>query len=297
MVNLVFIIQRSANAVYIIAGAGLLFWGWRLLRAQRRLAQTQFELEREYALSERARYFNLTALCVLIILGTIAIAHVVAPYLRAHPLSFTQADPLVFNDQFVTRAPGAATQPVALAIGVTPPPGELAAPEMEAGGDAMDAMEAGPTPLPLGGMATDIFSGEVEATYTPSPTPPGTIIPDAPSPMGCTDPGAVLTLPKNGQVLFEAIVVEGSANVPGFSAYKFEIKGPSTNNAWSVLRTYTNPVDAGVLGQFDGSAFSPGTYQFRLAVVDTGDATIASCTITIVISEPIPTPTRIRPND
>ncbi|MCZ7546265.1 MAG: hypothetical protein M5R40_23285 [Anaerolineae bacterium] len=157
MVNLVFIIQRSANAVYIIAGAGLLFWGWRLLRAQRRLAQTQFELEREYALSERARYFNLTALCMLLILATIAIAHVVAPYLRAHPLSFTQADPLVFSDQFVTRAPGAATQPVALAIGVTPPPGELAALEMEAGGDAMDAVEGGPTPLPLGGMATDIF--------------------------------------------------------------------------------------------------------------------------------------------
>ncbi len=296
MVNLIFLVQQNASAIYILAGAGLLFWGWRLIRAQRRVSQTQFELEREIALNERARCIDSVGLCVLVILATVAIAQVVAPYLRAHPLNPVQSGPSVFTEQFVTRVPGA---PAALPVGATPSPEILAGLSVGASGEAMGGMDAGgsPTPPPLGGPATDIFSGQVEATYTPSPTPPGTIIPDAPPPVGCADPGAVITLPKNGQVLYEAVVVEGSANVPGFNSYKFELKGPSTNNAWSVLRTYTNPVTGGVLGQFDGSAFIPGVYQFRLAVVDIGNSTIASCAITVMISEPIPTPTRIRPNN
>ena len=281
MVNLIFLIEQNAVPIYILCGAGLLFWGWKLFRSQRKLAQALFELEREYALNERARNINWVGLLLFIILATHAIAQVVAPYLRANPIGQSRNTPLVFADGFVTRVPGARSAPVAAQIAGS------ATPAPAAGAAAMGAGAMGSGP-------TDIFSGQVDATYTPSPTPPGTIIPDVPSPVGCADPGAMLTHPLNGQVLFEAVVVEGAADVPGFSSYKFELKGPSTNDAWAVLRTYSSPVPAGVLGQFDGSAFTPGTYQFRLAVVDSGNTTIASCAITIIISEPIPTPTRIR---
>ena len=300
MVDIILLIEQNVFPIYVLCVAGLLFWGWRLLRAQRKLSHTQFELEREYALNERARYFDLTAICVLILLAAIAISQVVGPYLRGSPSTQIQAGPLVFEDQFVTRVPGAVGVQAAAASGATPSPAVIAA-QMVAGasgesGEGEEAAASVPTSPPIGGQRGDIFSGEVEATYTPSPTPPGTIVPDMPPPIGCTDPGAVITHPWNAQLLYEAIVVEGSANTPGFGSYKFELKGPSTGNAWAVLRTYTNPITDGVLGQFDGSAFSPGLYQFRLAVVDTGGSTIASCTINVMISEPIPTPTRIRPN-
>jgi len=49
--------------------------------------------------------------------------------------------------------------------------------------------------------------------------------------------------------------------------------------------------EMGELGQFVPSFYEPGTYQFRLIVFDTTNAARASCTVTIYISEPIPTAT------
>jgi hypothetical protein len=282
MSSVVFFIEHNAIAICTLCGAGLLWWGWRLLGVRRELSQAQFELEREQALNKRARYIDLAGLCVLVILATVALAQVVAPYLRTTSTGGTQISRAASGDLFVTHAPGVPAALPPVAAGTTPPP------------EAVAMIAGTPTPSPTRfANATDIFAGQVEATYTPSPTPPGTIIPDVPPPVGCADPGVRLTHPVNGQVLFEAVVVTGSANTAGFSSYKFELNGPSTDNAWAVLRTYTNPVADGVLGQFDGSAFTAGTYQFRLAVVDSSDSTIASCAITVVISEPIPTPTRI----
>lgn len=294
LINFFFFVDQNQIGIYALCVAGLLvIWWWHLRPAQRELARAQYELERELALSRRARAFDLVGLLILIILAVVAITQVVTPYLRANPVNITQFSMIDVKDQFVTQVANTSARP---ADDATPDAEAILAAQ---GGTYAGDNSAAPTPLPTSAMLgspTDIFSGDVEATHTPTATPPGTLMPaaDIPPIVGCNDPGAVITMPVNGLVLYENVVVRGSANTTGFSAYKFELKGPETNNQWAVLRTYTSPVVDGVLGQFDGSAFKPGVYQFRLSVVDTEDHTIASCTLTLEVAKPPPTSTPIR---
>jgi hypothetical protein len=277
-------IDNNVAAFYAISFALLLIVLWRLRRAQRELSRTNFELERERALGRRARIIDATVLIILFILAITAVNRVAAPYLRQHPLAPSRFSLTNYSDRFVTRVPGASSE-------------ASATPEAGMAGE-MEIMEAAAAASPTQAVgviqrATDIFSGEVEATFTPTSTPPGTLMADPPDPVGCADASALIAMPVNGQILYETIVVEGSANTAGFSAYQFQIKGPATDDRWMVLRSYTTPVSGGVLGQFDGSAFDPGVYQFRLAVVDNEDKTIASCTINIQLDQPPATATPI----
>jgi hypothetical protein len=109
---------------------------------------------------------------------------------------------------------------------------------------------------------------------------------------GCDTPNATLQVPANGMVVFEPTRIIGVASIENFSAYKFEINGPSTLGNFAPIQTYTQPVaELGELGQFVPSFYEPGEYQFRLSVFDITGAMKASCTVTIYISEPIPTAT------
>ncbi len=297
LISIFLFVDQYHVGIYAICAAGLLaVWGWLLRPAHRDLSRAQFELEREIALNRRARGIDFAGLLLLIILAVTAIDRVVVPYLDANPddnpLNRNQFGLASYREQFVTRVPGIDAQAES---GATPDPQSIMA---NTGNGSMGGAAAALPPSSAFRTATDIFSGDVEATHTPTATPPGTLMPlvDIPPVVGCTDDSARITLPVNGQVLSENVVVQGSAYTEGFSSYKFELKGPETGDVWAVLRTYTTQVDNGVLGQFDGSAFLPGLYQFRLAVVDHEDSTIASCMITVQIRAPFPTPTPIRYN-
>ncbi|MBN1287824.1 MAG: hypothetical protein JXB47_20665 [Anaerolineae bacterium] len=294
LINFFLFVDQNQIGIYALCAAGVLVvWFWRLRPARRDLARAQYELERELALNRRARAIDQLGVLILIILAVVAISRVVAPYLRANPVSTTRFSMIDMRERFVTQVPNTSAH----AVDATPDAQAILADT----GDAMYPEGGGSaaTPIPtLRGSPTDIFSGEVDATHTPTATPPGTLMPaaDIPPVIGCNDPGAVIAMPVNGLVLYENVVVKGSANTAGFSSYRFELKGPETNDQWAVLRTYTAPVDNGVLGQFDGSAFEPGVYQFRLAVMDTEDNTIASCTISVRVAALPATPTPVHYN-
>jgi hypothetical protein len=166
-----------------------------------------------------------------------------------------------------------------------------------------DGEFATPAATPLsGGFQIDtsgIVLGEVDpanqifATPTLTPTPVGTIIPNAPAPIGCDTESAQLQVPANGMIVFQPITVLGRANTENFAFFKFELNGPSTFGNFAPLPVdgMQAMTDMGELGQFVPSFYEPGTYQFRLIVFDTTNAARASCTVTIYISEPIPTQT------
>jgi hypothetical protein len=94
-------------------------------------------------------------------------------------------------------------------------------------------------------------------------------------------------------IVFEPINVVGIANAENFGFYRFELKGESTSGNFATIGvdgTQAMP-EMGQLGQFVPSFYTPGEYQFRVSIFDTSSAPRASCTVTIYISEPIPTPT------
>lgn len=261
MTGLVFFIEQIAPGLYILLGVGAFLALRSYSRARGAVRATHFELERDMARFSRSN--ALTALIVIaeLALVVIGVQRVVAPLMR------TTLDTTLVVAQV-----------------------------------QVDGVFRTPTPAPLtGGLVIDASGVQlgaqdpaslIIATPTLTPTPVGTIIPNSPAPIGCDTPDATLQVPANGMIVFEPVVVRGTANTENFAFYRFELNGPATFGNFAPLAQYTSPVAGlGELGQFVPAPYEPGQYQFRVVVFDITNTLRATCSITIFISEPIPTPT------
>jgi hypothetical protein len=262
MAALVFFVEQIATGLYILSGLGLLLLLRSYFRARASYRATHFELEREIARDRANGALTGVILLAELTLVVVGMQFVVAPHLR--------------ETLDVPR----------LVVGIRD-----------------DGIFLTPTPAPLtGGLQIDISGvqlGEVDPvdqilpTPTMTPTPVGTIVPNSPAPIGCDTPNASLQIPANGMIVFEPITLRGIATIEDFAFYRFELNGPSTfGNFAPVGGDGTQPVpEIGELGQFVPSFYQPGEYRLRLMVFDITNTARASCTVTIFISDPIPTPT------
>ena len=277
MSAIVFLIETLArtNGPYILCALIALLQIRSFGIAQQRLALAEYDLARELALRQRSRSITWLLVVIEIALMFYAVANVVAPTVREDKA--LSGGVLLGNA--VAAAPGAFQT-------LPPIQGTIA----NAQGTPLGAGAAQAALL----AQTDVSSG-VQPLLTPVPTatPPGTIIPGADAPIGCTNPQAQLLVPANGQVVFEALTVMGSAFTPNLSSYRFEISGPSTGNSFVPYGgDHQAPIATpGVLGQLTFSQFTPGTYYFRLTVFDSTSVLKAACMVTIHIEPRPPTPT------
>lgn len=267
MIGLVFFIEQTALGLYLLCGLGILLSARSLYLARLQLQAAQFELEKELASFRLTNAITAMLVFVELALAVLATAEVVAPTLRVQPPKSAAVVQAVLETPFVTAVPGSV-------LGNTPIP------------DFSQGVE-------IPGLEDELNLAPF-ATPTLTPTPVGTIVPDAPPPSGCDTPDAQLIIPANGMIVFEAINVVGSATTDNFAFYRFELNGPETNNVWAKLAEYTIPVIDGNLGQLIPSQLTPGEYKFRLMVFDITSTPRATCSITIFISKPIPTPTPLR---
>ncbi|MDX2160112.1 MAG: hypothetical protein SF162_02185 [bacterium] len=261
MSNAVFLIEQIATGLYILTAifAFVALRSW--MRASGQYRATYFELERDIA-----RYRRGNALTALILLTEFALIivgmqRIVAPTLRATTQNTVALNLEVDDGIFATFTPA----PIESGIVI----------------DASGVVLGEQNPADL-----------IQPTPTITPTPVGTIIPNA-APANCTNPNVQVAIPANGMVVFEPISVIGTAFVDSFAYYRFELLGSGTSGSFATLeRDYTEPVPSqGQLGQFVPAFYRPGWYQFRVAVFDLTNTMRASCTINIYVSEPIPTPT------
>jgi len=118
-----------------------------------------------------------------------------------------------------------------------------------------------------------------EATLAPGVTPPPLVVDSS----GCNNPNATLTQPQPHQKISGSFQVQGTANIPNFAFYKFEINGVPTNGAWIPLNVGNKPVTNGLLGSFDSSPYEPGEYVFRLVVVDSAGNSPPPCEVVVVL--------------
>lgn len=262
MSGVVFFIEQIATGLYIVLAALMFLAARWWLRANTAYRATHFELERDLARFSRANAG--TALILLIQLGLVVIGvqQIVAPTLRGTLDLDVRIVNVAEDGDFRTPIP-------------SPPP---------AGGLVID-----PSGVQLGEIDP---AQQILPTPTLTPTPVGTIVPNAP-PAECSSPEASLQIPANGMVVFEPITVVGVANTDNFSFYRFELKGDSTSGNFAIIGVDGTQavIELAALGQFVPAYYAPGEYEFRLTVFDITTAVRASCTVTIYISEPIPTPT------
>ena len=261
MSSLIFLIEQMATGLYIITAVAVVLVGRAWMKAGSAYRGTYFELERDIARYRRGNAFTALVLLIEFALVIVGIQRVVAPTLRESLRDQPQRQIAVVSDgEFRTPVP-----------------------------PTFSAQVIDPSNVQLGEIDP---AQQIQPTPTLTPTPVGTIVPNAPSAQ-CTSPEAQLQIPANGMVVFEPIPVVGVATTDNFAFYRFELKGESTSGNFATIGVDgTQPVaEQGALGQFVPSFYTPGEYQFRVSVFDTSSAPRASCTVTIYISEPIPTPT------
>jgi hypothetical protein len=102
---------------------------------------------------------------------------------------------------------------------------------------------------------------------------------------GCIAGQVQITIPSNGEEVKGVIPVVGTANIPNFGFYKFEIKRPD-ETTWLTIQAGNIPISEGKLGDWDTSRLAPGDYQLALVVVDNQAESSPPCVVQVRVSSP-----------
>lgn len=117
-----------------------------------------------------------------------------------------------------------------------------------------------------------------------TPTP---ILPPIAS--GCMENSILITSPTNGSEVRGVVQVLGTADIPNFGFYKFEMKRPE-DNVWLTIQAGNQPVQSGDLGDWDTRRLTPGEYQLGLVVVDNQGRSSEPCIVQVSVVMVVETP-------
>jgi hypothetical protein len=248
------LIARYAIVFYVLGAVGAMLYIWSALQARRRKDLALFSLEREDAVDQGLRSWLMAGVCVLLAVGVYGVGSFVVPNL---PVEQAEATPMISLLFTPTASP---TEPP------TPAPTALPTP----------TLAPVPTVAPI---ATPL-------DRIPNTPPPSAPLEGAGGPVvgACTSAGTQIISPSNNQRLSGVVEVLGTANLPAFSFYKFEIQWPGSED-WVTVQSFNTPVAGGVLGYWDTTplAGQPGTYKFRLVVVDNTGNYPEPCVVGVII--------------
>ncbi len=121
-------------------------------------------------------------------------------------------------------------------------------------------------------------------------TPAGTISPDSTAPAitqdvpngmsGCVPDKIMITSPKSGEEVNGTVKITGTANVPNFAFYKYEVTAMGSQN-WATIAAKQDPVNDGDLGEWNTLPFTNGDYFLRLVIVDNVGTSLEPCVIAV----------------
>lgn len=261
MIDVFFLIERIAISLYIFMAVIILWYVYRYFQAAGEIQSTYFELERTLARRRQANAITTIILAIEFCFLVLGVQVQAVPYLE------TERDL-----------------------------SEIQAQQVDVQQDSAFATDT-PQPITGGGLSLtvpNVFDEPDIIVLTPTltPTPVGTIVPNAPPVQGCIDDRALLEIPANGMRVFNPITIRGTAYADEFSEAKLEISGPSTNNQFIVIGNTNFPVrELSEFSQFVPGIYEDGEYQFRLMVFDLAKDLVAYCQVTIYISVPPQTAT------
>jgi hypothetical protein len=121
-------------------------------------------------------------------------------------------------------------------------------------------------------------------------TPAGTLAPGVtalaitqavPSGMsGCVPEQIMITAPKPGDVVRGIVEITGTANVPNFAFYKYEIAPMGTQN-WSPVSAAREPKINESLGSWSTTSLTNGDYFLRLVITDNLGKELEPCVLAV----------------
>lgn len=130
-------------------------------------------------------------------------------------------------------------------------------------------------------------------------SPAGTISPelatqDAISPVlspvpsgssGCIPEQLIITSPEPGDEVNGTVTLVGTANIPNFGFYKYEVT-PLGVESWATVSAGRQPRQNDELGDWDTTTLANGDYFLRLVVTDNVGISLEPCVIAIRILNP-----------
>jgi hypothetical protein len=108
--------------------------------------------------------------------------------------------------------------------------------------------------------------------------------PAAPSGMsGCVPDQIMITSPQPGATVNGSIEIIGTANVPNFGFYKYEI-APIGTEDWATLSADRNPKQNISLGTWNTASLTNGEYFLRLVITDNEGVSLEPCVIAVRVA-------------
>jgi hypothetical protein len=121
-------------------------------------------------------------------------------------------------------------------------------------------------------------------------TPAGTVAPGTtalavtqavPSGMsGCVPDQIMITAPQPGDDVKGIVNIMGTANVPNFGFYKYEIAPVGTQN-WATVSAAREPVVNNSLGNWSTTSLTNGEYFLRLVITDNVGKELEPCVLAV----------------
>jgi hypothetical protein len=101
---------------------------------------------------------------------------------------------------------------------------------------------------------------------------------------GCVPGSVEITSPKEGDAVSGVVKVMGTADIPDFGFYKYEISRPG-DSIWLSLNAGEKSVRDGELGEWITDMLPVGDYMLRLVVTDNKGQTLPACVIQVRVEE------------
>ena len=132
-------------------------------------------------------------------------------------------------------------------------------------------------------LATPTTTLSPEGTAQPQSTSdPAAILQPTQQP-GCIPDQVMLTKPEEGSTISGIVPIEGTASIPNFGFYKFEM-AKSNENSWLSIEANNNAVVNGQLGNWNTTRLDPGVYQLRLVVTDNQGQALPPCVVQVNVA-------------
>ena len=101
------------------------------------------------------------------------------------------------------------------------------------------------------------------------------------APVGCTNPGVVISSPFPGAGLVGVTTISGTAAIENFDYYKIEIR-PDYSPVYNFYGRYEAPVTNGALASLNTDLFDNGLHWVRLTAVDATGNFPVPCAIPVI---------------
>lgn len=142
----------------------------------------------------------------------------------------------------------------------------------------------GASPLPTATL--DLLASPTAILEGEPPASDSTPVAIIETPMSGCIPGTIDILsPQNGDTIRDIVEIIGSADIPNFGFYKFEMAAIN-DTSWLTIQAGDTITQEGRLGYWDTTRLSPGEYGLRLVLTDNQGQSTQPCTIQVRVEPP-----------